>query len=224
MTATTHEKALSELRKSGDRLFFQQNGQTISPWHDMPLFAARQMETLNMVVEIPRKSHSKMEISKDDQYNPIKQDVSKGEPRAIADVLPFQGYPCNYGPCNYGALPQTWESPNIVDTKTGIPGDNDPLDVCEIGNQPLGGFAVLDEGETDWKVVAIDLNDPLASNLSDIQDVDAVRPGYLDFLKAWYKLYKVPDGKPENTIALGGRLEDQRCYVEWKKTRTGHPG
>jgi len=42
-------------------------------------------------------------------------------------------------------------------------GDNDPLDVCEIGEQVgyvgqikqvkiLGIMALLDEGETDWKV------------------------------------------------------------------------
>lgn len=27
-------------------------------------------------------------------------------------------------------------------------------------------MALLDEGETDWKVIAIDINDPLASKLN----------------------------------------------------------
>lgn len=159
---------------------------------------------------------------------------------------------------------QTWESPDIKDTKTGIPGDDDPLDVCEIGDResycgevkrvkPLGAFAVLDEGETDWKVVAIDVNDPLASRLSDVNDVEASFPGYLDSLKTWYRVYKVPDGKPENDIALGGKVEDrkyaiflfpvsslfairvpnecrfafdliERCRAEWEKSRKGYPG
>ena len=34
-------------------------------------------------------------------------------------------------------------------------------------------------GETDWKVMAIDVNDPLAENLNDIQDVDKIMPGFL---------------------------------------------
>jgi inorganic pyrophosphatase len=40
------------------------------------------------------------------------------------------------------------------------------------------------KGETDWKVIAIDVNDPLAENLNDINDVDKVMPG---FLKVSYK-------------------------------------
>ncbi|GLA56043.1 inorganic pyrophosphatase [Aspergillus niger] len=128
----------------------------------------------------------------------------------------------------------TWESPDIEDSKTGIPGDDDPLDVCEIGDgvayceevkrvKPLGAFAVLDEGETDWKVVAIDVNDP---------DVEASLPGYLDSLKTWYRVYEVPDGKLENDIALEGKVEDKRfafdlikrCRAEWEKSRKGYPG
>ena len=56
-------------------------------------------------------------------------------------------------------------------------GDNDPLDVCEIGQavartgdvkqvKVLGVMAMLDEGETDWKVIAIDARDPLAPALN----------------------------------------------------------
>lgn len=44
-------------------LFFKWNCQTISPWHDIPLFADNECETLNMIVEIPRQSKAKMEVS-----------------------------------------------------------------------------------------------------------------------------------------------------------------
>ena len=30
----------------------------------------------------------------------------------------------------------------------------------------LGTFALIDEGETDWKVICIDVNDPLAANMN----------------------------------------------------------
>ena len=60
---------------------------------------------------------------------------------------------------------------------------------------------MIDEGETDWKVklqemciyinlnintikvMAIDVNDPLAENLNDIQDVDKIMPGFLKVRK-----------------------------------------
>lgn len=61
MAATPNKMALHELRKIGNCLFFLKNGQRIPPWHDIPLFADSQ-ETVSMVVEIPRKSHAKMEV------------------------------------------------------------------------------------------------------------------------------------------------------------------
>ena len=52
---------------------------------------------------------------------------------------------------------QTWENPNFVDERTGCKGDNDPIDVCEIGHRVakrgdviqvkvLGTIALIDEG------------------------------------------------------------------------------
>ena len=69
---------------------------------------------------------------------------------------------------------------------------------------------VIDQGETDWKVIAIDVTDPIASMLQDIDDVERCLPGFLDSLKNWYRQYRVPEGKGENQIGLGGELKDQR--------------
>lgn len=41
----------------------------------------------------------------------------------------------------------------------------------------LGILAMIDDGELDWKVIAIDSTDPLASELNDIDDVEAKCPG-----------------------------------------------
>lgn len=43
----------------------------------------------------------------------------------------------------------------------------------------VGTLALLDEGETDWKLVAIDINDPLAADVNSIADVDKYFPGLL---------------------------------------------
>lgn len=72
--------------------------------------------------------------------------------------------------------------------------------------KPLGAFALLDEGQTDWKIVAVDVSDPLANELSEISDMEECLPGFLDSLKDWYRRYKVPEGKDENKLGLKGEL------------------
>lgn len=57
--------------------------------------------------------------------------------------------------------PKTWEDPSHVDPNTHAKGDNDPLDVCEIGSavgkrgeikrvKVLGTIALIDEGK--WEL------------------------------------------------------------------------
>lgn len=57
------------------------------------------------------------------------------------------------------------------------------VDVVEIGDtrskigeilsvKPLGALAMIDEGELDWKIIAISLNDPKASHVNDVNDVE----------------------------------------------------
>ena len=70
------------------------------------------------------------QIATGESLNPIKQDEKKGVPRFVHNVFPHHGYIWNYG-----ALPQTWENPEHVDAATGAKGDNDPIDVIEIGSK-----------------------------------------------------------------------------------------
>ena len=166
------------------RMFFKDSrGNIVSPFHDIPMTSSDGV--YNMVVEVPRWSNAKIEIDTKSPLNPLKQDVKKGKLRYVANCFPHHGYIWNYG-----AIPQTWEDPNHTDDSTNCKGDNDPIDVCEIGHKihnrgaviqvkVLGVFAMIDEGETDWKVIAIDVTDPLAENLNDIHDVDKIMPGFL---------------------------------------------
>lgn len=74
----------------------------------------------------------------------------------------------------------------------------------------LGAIAILDQGQTDWKIIAVDVNDSLSSKLTDISDVEVHLPDFLGKLKDWYCLYKIPEGKPPNEVALCGQLQDRR--------------
>src|SRR5713226_6729309 len=95
-------------------------------------------------------------------------------------------------------ISQTWEDPTQQHSETKANGDNDPLDVCEIGEQVgyvgqvkqvkvLGIMALLDEGETDWKVLVVDVQDPLASKLNDIEDVERHLPGLVRATSEWFR-------------------------------------
>jgi len=204
----------------------------ISPFHDVPLFADKENSVFNMVVEIPRWTNAKMEISTKDRMNPIKQDTKKGKVRFVANSFPYKGYIWNYG-----AIPQTWENPNERDHHTGEMGDGDPIDIIDIGYKisklgevkqvkVLGVLGLVDDGETDWKVISIDVNDPLASQLDDIDDVSKVMPGLLEATRDWFGTYKIPgsDAGP-NVFAFNGEAKGREFAVgvimethdQWKR-------
>ena len=58
-----------------------------------------------MVVEVPRWTNAKMEISKEEPFNPIKQDIKKGKLRYVRNCFPHHGYIWNYG-----AFPQVFST------------------------------------------------------------------------------------------------------------------
>uniref|UniRef100_A0A2K5D7L2 inorganic diphosphatase n=1 Tax=Aotus nancymaae TaxID=37293 RepID=A0A2K5D7L2_AOTNA len=82
----------------------------------------------------------------------------------------------------------------------------------------LGILALIDEGETDWKLIAINVNDPEASKFHDIDDVKKFKPGYLEATLNWFRLYKVPDGKPENQFAFNGEFKNKAFALEVVKS------
>jgi len=210
-------------------------GKVVSPFHDIPCWADDAHTIVNMVCEVPRWSNAKMEVNKEEAFNPICQDHKKGKPRFVKNCFPHKGYIWNYG-----CIPQTWENPEVADGHTGEKGDNDPIDICEIGEQVatigqvkqvkiLGVMAMIDEGETDWKVIGIDVNDPLAEKLNDVGDIDKVFPGMVAATNEWFKIYKIPDGKPANTFAFKGECKDKEfaklvineTAEQWKTMVTG---
>ena len=188
------------------RLFYEDGaGKRVSPWHDIPLYPAgkENPEVLSFICEIPKETKAKMEVATDELATPIKQDTKKGK---------LRGYPYNIH-WNYGMLPQTWEDPSHKNEATGVLGDNDPMDVVEIGDvtcdmggvydvKPLGVLAMIDDGEIDWKLLAVRLDDPKAAACGSLVEVEAAFPGQMDAIREWFRDYKVPDGKPQNAFGL----------------------
>ena len=108
-------------------------------------------------------------------------------------------------------------------------------------------MALLDEGETDWKVIVVDVQDPLASKLNDIEDVERHLPGLIRATNEWFRsafsfvefdsplnaiycrIYKIPDGKPENAFAFSGEAKNieyateiiNECHEAWRRLISG---
>ena len=49
-------------------------------------------------------------------------------------------------------------------------------------------MALLDEGETDWKVIVIDVRDPLASRMNDIEDVERELRDLIRATNEWFRI------------------------------------
>ncbi|ORZ03787.1 inorganic pyrophosphatase [Syncephalastrum racemosum] len=216
---------LYKLRSTGamytkDFALYHENAQgtPISTWHDIPIQPDPEdrPDVYNMLIEIPRWEIAKFETNKETGLNPIKQDILDGNLRFLPNVYPNKGYPANYG-----AFMQTWEDPDhITPDLNNTKGDNDPIDVVDISAslgfpgeirqvKILGGLALIDEGESDWKVIVIDIHDPRAREINDIQDVDRLMPGYLDAIRHWYEVYKVPDGEDRNRFGFEGKYQNK---------------
>ena len=106
-----------------------------------------------------------------------------------------------------------------------VAGDNDPVDVVEIGGAALatgsvtaikavGVFAMIDDGELDWKIIGIAASDPKAALVNDVADVEKHFPGELEKIRVWFRDYKTPDGKPQNAFGY-----NDKCLVRTRRVR-----
>jgi inorganic pyrophosphatase len=170
----------------------------ISPWDDIPLYIEKQNQ-VNFVCEVPKYVRSKLELCH--ESHSIKHNILQN------GNLRFFRYGDNL--FNYGFLPQTWEDPNIKFEGTEYYGDDDPLDAFEISDRQcyigdivkvkvLGGFYLIDQKETDWKILTMDIDHPKANLIHDIDDIKREMPGIINAIREWLRVYKVYEGKELN--------------------------
>jgi inorganic pyrophosphatase len=212
------------------RYFFDYESKRISPWHDIPYAAKKEGDVtlLHFVCEIPKGTAKKFEIVTKNgvdgdpgpfENNPIMQDRKKDKKSGEFYLREYKYPEENPGTMvNYGAVPQTWEDPDHVTPETDAKGDDDPIDVvqlndasCQTGDvqvvRPLGIFALIDDGETDWKMLVVDVNaKDAASKWKSLKDVPKETQ---TALIKWFKEYKIPEGKGENEIAMKEEIQDE---------------
>lgn len=119
-------------------------------------------------------------------------------------------YTSTHYPQNYGFIPSTLAS------------DGDPLDVLVICTEniiplstvtckPIGVLKMLDSGKSDYKIVAVPLNDPYFNCYDDINEL----PLHLaEEIKHFFKVYKSLEGKRTNIGLIHDKNEAIKVIEE----------
>ena len=154
-----------------------------------------------------------MEVETDLVGNPIVQDQKK-------DKKTGEKYLRHYGlnpMFNYGMIPQTWENARHTDAETGLFGDNDPIDIVDMTNRDmsmfeiphmkvLGALCMIDEGELDWKILAVEESFAKLHGIRDVESFSQHHPGAVKDIIHWFRIYKTLDGKPENSFGYNDQV------------------
>ncbi len=159
---------------------------------------------VNAVIEIPKASHNKYEF--DEELGIFRLD------RVLYS-------PVHY-PADYGFIPQT------------IADDGDSLDILVIGNDPLfvgcllearpiGLLKMVDNGENDKKILAIQKANPRFDAITTLESLKSFNSHLLDEIANFFEVYKKLEGK--KTIITGwdneieAQKEIQRTFNNYQK-------
>jgi inorganic pyrophosphatase len=164
------------------------------PWHGVPI-GDEAPEVVSVYVEMVPTDTIKYELDKHSGL--LKVD----RPQRYSNVCPA---------C-YGFVPQTYCAERIGalccerTSRTGIVGDDDPLDICVLMEKsisrpnillrarPIGGLRMIDGNEADDKIVAVMTNDAAYSEYQDISDCPEL---LIERLMHYFLTYKTA---PEST-------------------------
>jgi inorganic pyrophosphatase len=165
---------------------------TAHPWHGIKI-GEKAPELINSFIEIIPSDAMKYEVDKASGY------IMVDRPQKYSNNLPAM----------YGFVPQTICKEQVAEYcmektgKTGIEGDDDPLDICVLSERevsrgsiiveaiPIGGFRMIDGGEADDKIVAVVKGDQAYGHLTDIKDAPEM---VINRLKHFFLTYKDLEG------------------------------
>ena len=151
-------------------------------------------DVINTIIEIPRGSKNKYEIDKETGLIALDRAMHTS-----------QDYPFDYG-----FVPQThWE-------------DNDPLDVVVLTTYPLApGILVrvrpvaianmIDDGESDAKIIAVPAKDP---RFDDIKDLADINKHTIKEIKHFFETYKKIQEKEVVIESFGGAEDAKKAILK----------
>lgn len=151
-------------------------------WHDVTL-GKDTPEEFNTIIEISKGSFNKYEIDKETGLIALD--------RANYSHAPY--------PFDYGFAPQTlWDDDDALDVIVLTTFPLDPGIVVKV--RPVAVMEMIDDGESDFKVIAVPSND---KRWEDVQDLEDLNKHALKEYKHFFETYKVLKGK-DNKVDIHG--------------------
>lgn len=155
-----------------------------SLWHKVPV-GPNPPEECYVIIETPRGSKNKYEISKD--HNAIMLD------RVLHSSVVY--------PIDYGLIPRTFYM------------DGDPLDAMVLVSEPtfpgiilkarpIGIMHMIDQGDQDDKILMVATKDP---KFNKITSVDQINQHRLDEIKNFFETYKILENKKTEVTGWDGK-------------------
>ncbi len=144
------------------------------PWHDVEL-GDQVPQLIPVVIEVPKGCKTKYELDK-------KSGLIKVDRILFSSV---------HYPANYGFIPRTYCD------------DHDPLDVLVLGQEgvvplsilmakPIGLMKMIDQGETDDKIIAVHADDPEYAHYGSIVEL---APHRMVEVRRFFEDYKALEKK-----------------------------
>ena len=158
-------------------------------WHDVEKSRIQKNDFLS-VIEISKGGKNKYELDK----------------KTGMIILDRVLYTSTHYPANYGFIPRT------------LADDGDPLDVlvlCQekidslvlVRTYPVGVVKMIDNGETDEKIIALPFNDPSYSGYNDVNEL----PTHISReISHFFEVYKYLENKRTAVKEICGRDEAER--------------
>lgn len=157
-------------------------------WHDITI-GKNAPEEFNCIIEISKGSHNKYEIDKETGL--IKLD------RANYNASPY--------PCDYGFIPQTlWEDGDAIDVLLLSTYPIDPGILVKA--RPVGLMELVDEDESDYKIIAVPVND---LRWNDVKDIEDVNKHTLKEFKHYWEVIKHLKPKPSTGVINGFKGKEE---------------
>jgi len=149
---------------------------------------------INVIIEIPKGSHNKYEINKEN--NLVELD------RANYSDAPY--------PFDYGFVPQThWEDGDALDVLVLTTYPLPSLTLVAV--RPVGVMEMIDEGESDHKIIAVPVKDKRWEGVKDIEDVNKHT---LKEIQHFFETYKQLKGSAVNVPGFKGKKEAHEAIAK----------
>ncbi len=173
----------------------------MSPWEKVSL-GEKAPEVINVIIEIPRGSQNKYEF--DETLGIFKLD------RVI--------YGSYHYPLDYGFIPGTRSEDG--DHLDALVMGGDPLFTgCLTEARPIGRLDMIDSGEPDAKILAVQANDPRFDTIKDIKDIEASNPHLLKEIVNFFETYKILQKKE---VKISGWSGASAAKEEIKKAQAAY--